>query len=270
MTKPIRALTIALVIAPALTACGGTAAGQAPSTPAPAATRAVTQVVTHVVTRDAKLIGSAVGGVRVTIADAATGRVLAQGLHEGSTGDTRRIVTEPRRRGESIFATEGAARWTASLALGAPMLVDITAEGPLAYPDQMARASKRVLLVPGRHVEGDGIVLEMHGYIIDLLAPDSAAAPRAGAPLPLRARVRLLCSCPTQPGGLWEVEEVAARLWRGGVAVGEARLAYAGAESTYAGELAAPTAGDYELELVAASPGTATFGRVTRAVRIAP
>lgn len=266
LTTAVRRI-LGLALLPLIGAC----ATRVPGGPAPAPGAVATRVVTHVVTHDAKLIGTAVGGIRVTIRDAATGRLLAEGLHQGSTGDTRRIVTEPRRRGETVFETPGAARWATEIALDAPAMVDVTAEGPLGYRDQMVRTSKRLLLVPGQHVEGDGLVLEMHGYLIDLLAPDSAARPRAGAPIPIRARVRLLCSCPTQPGGTWEVGAVRARLLRQGVAVAvvEAPLSYAGTESTYAGALPATAAGDYELEILAASPRSATFGRVRRALHVA-
>lgn len=259
---------LAFTASTAIAACATGAVPGAPAAASPAASAATTptRIVTHVVTHDAKLIGSAVGGVRITVRDAATGDLLAEGLHEGSTGDTRRIVTEPRRRGESVFETPGAGRWATTLALTGPTMVDVAAEGPLGYPDQMVRATKRLLLVPGQHVEGDGIVLEMHGYLIDVQSPDTATAARGGSPLPVRARVRLLCSCPTQPGGMWEVEAVRARLKQQGRIVAETPLAYAGTESTYEGTLPAAPAGAYELEIIAASPRTATFGRVERRV----
>lgn len=257
----------ALALPLALAACASRGASSPLVAPVPQVEP--TRVVTHVVTHDAKLIGTAVGGVRVTVRDAASGQLLAQGIQEGGTGDTPRIMTEPRRRGVPVFETPGAARWVAELPLDTPTVVDVTAEGPLAYPDQLARASKRLLLVPGGHVEGDGIVLELHGYVIDLLAPtDSGGAPRAGEPIPVRTRVRLLCSCPTQPGGLWEVEEVTAYLVQGGTTVARVPLAYAGEASTYAGVLPPAPAGEYTVEVRAASPGAATFGRVRRELRL--
>jgi hypothetical protein len=78
----------------------------------------------------------------------------------------------------------------------------------------------------------------------------------------------MLCSCPTQPGGVWEVREVRARLVRGGTTVAEVPLAYAGQESTYAGTRPAAAAGEYTLEIVAASADAATFGRVRRVLRL--
>jgi hypothetical protein len=224
--------------------------------------------VTHVVTHDAKLIGSAVGGVRVTIRDAVTGRVLAEGVQVGATGDTKRIMQEPRRRGETLFATADGAGYETSTVLAEPTMVDISAEGPLGYPDQMARASKRILLLPGRDIAGDGIVLELHGYLVDILSPDTTRTFPASSALPVRARVRMLCSCPTQPGSLWEVHDITARLVRDGAVIREALLAYAGKESEYRGELAQVDPGEYMLEIIAAAPSSATFGIVRRRVTV--
>jgi len=242
------------------------------STPAPRTTDVTTpratRVVTHVVTHDAKLIGTTVGGVRVTIRDVATDRVLAEGRHDGGTGDTKRIMQDPRKRGDTLFSAADGARYEATIAIATPTLVDISAEGPLGYPDQLARASKRLLLFPGRDVGGDGIVLELHGFVIDLMGPDTTQALPASAALKVRARVRMLCSCPTQPGGMWEVRDVVARLIRDKVVVREATLTYGGEPSIYTGELSPVEPGVYQLEVLAANPAAATFGVVRRRVTI--
>jgi hypothetical protein len=223
-------------------------------------------VVVHVVTHDAKLIGSAVGGVRVSVREAATGRELASALHLGPTGDTKRIMQDPRTRGDSLFAGREGARVEATLPLAVPTVVDIIAEGPVDYPDQLVSTTKRLLLVPGRDVTGDGIVLEMHGYVLDVLAPDTTAAVASGSQV--RARVRMLCSCPTEPTGLWRVEELTARLWQGNAIVGSVPLTYAGETSTYRAALPRVPAGRYTLEIVAASPKSATFGAVRRTLTV--
>lgn len=228
-----------------------------------------TRLMTHVVTHDAKLIGTTVGGVRVTIRDVATDRILAEGLHNGGTGDTKRIMQDTRKRGDTVFTAADGARFETTLSIATPTLVDVIAEGPLGYPDQLMRASKRLLLFPGRHVQGDGIVLELHGYVVDLLGPDTTQALPSSSPLKIRARVRMLCSCPTQPGGMWEVRDVVARLVRENKIVGETTLTYAGETSVYTGELPAVAAGVYQLEILAANPAAATFGMVRRRVTIA-
>ena len=257
-----------LIVPASLTLLAGCASAPAART-TDLTTPRPTRVVTHVVTHDAKLIGTAVGGVRVTIRDAATDRILAEGRHDGGTGDTKRIMQDPRKRGDTIFTAADGARYEASVAIAIPTMVEITAEGPLGYPDQLTRASKQLLLLPGRDVGGDGIVLELHGFVIDLMGPDTTQALPASAALKVRARVRMLCSCPTQPGGLWEVRDVVARLVRDNAVVGETTLTYAGESSMYTGELARVTAGVYQLEVIAANPATATFGMVRRRVTIA-
>lgn len=226
-----------------------------------------TRVVVHVVTHDAKLIGTAVGGVRVSIREAATGRELMSGLQLGPTGDTPRIMQQPRVRGDSLFAGRAGARFEATLPLSVPTYVDVSAEGPLDYPDQMVSASKRMLLVPGQDITGDGVVLELHGYLLDVLAPDTASAGlESGSEV--RVRVRMLCSCPTEPGGMWEVERVTARLWKGGAVAGEVVLGYAGETSLYTARLPRVASGEYVLEVVAGSAKSATFGVVRRGVTI--
>ena len=53
------------------------------------------------------------------------------------------------------------------------------------------RASKTLLLVPGQHLLGEGVLLEIHGFIVDLLAPVAGAEVRAGQPLPVRVKVTM-------------------------------------------------------------------------------
>ena len=54
-----------------------------------------TPVTVRVLSHDAKFVGSSVGGALVTLTEADSGRVLAQGVTEGETGDTDLIVRTP-------------------------------------------------------------------------------------------------------------------------------------------------------------------------------
>jgi len=250
-----------------LAGCAGSRTGVS-SAPVSATAVVPTRLIVHVPTHDAKLIGTAVGGVRITVRDVNDDRVLATGLHEGSTGDTRRLMETPRVRGERLFTTGDGARFETTVPLSAATLVEVTAEGPLGYPDQMARTSKRLTLVPGRHLTGDGLVLELHGYVIDLLTPDSTLVVPADARPTVRARVRMLCSCPTGPDALWQVNDVRARLIRDGLVVHDVVLPYAGVTSEYSAQLPAVPTGQYTLEVIAASPDIATFGVMRRVLTV--
>ena len=150
-----------------------------------------TKVMVRAVSRDAKIIGTAVGAAKITIRDLSTGTVLAQGIQEGGTGDTQRIMLEPRKRGQTVYDTEGAAGFVATLMLGQPTVVEITAEGPLGTPQSTQRASKTLLLIPGEHILGEGVLLEIHGFTVALVEPTAETRIVSGRPLEVRATVRM-------------------------------------------------------------------------------
>jgi hypothetical protein len=150
-----------------------------------------TKVMVHVLARDAKLLGTHVGGARVTLREAATGKVLAKGVQQGESGDTKRIMVEPHRRGAALYDTPDAAGFLATVTLDHPTVVEISAEGPLGHSQATQRASKTLLLVPGEDVLGDGVVLEIHGFILEFLQPAEGMRVKAGDSIPVRAKMTM-------------------------------------------------------------------------------
>lgn len=249
----------------ALVALAGILVWAAAAAPLSAQAEAVpTRLVVRVLAHDAKLVGTGVGGARVSVRDAATGAVLAEGVQEGGTGSTDAIVRTPRARGATVFDTEGAAGWSTELALTKPTLVEVRAEGPLGTPDDLRRASKTLLLIPGVDLVGEGVVLELNGFTVEV----EEAVPGDGE-VAVRARVTMLCGCPTEPGGLWDADriQVTAQLLRDGAVVTEAPLAFAGETSIYEGRVAAGS-GSWELRVVAVEPERANTGMAARTVRV--
>lgn len=231
----------------------------------PVPTRLRVRAVAH----DAKVIGSGVGGARITVRDAATGEVLARGIQRGGTGDTERIMRDPVERGEEIYDTPEAAGYTAILMLHAPTRVEVTAEGPLAAPPASREVTTKTLwMLPGRDVLGQGLVLELHGFFVEILAPREGTA--STGDLRVRARVRMMCGCPTEPDGLWDASryEILARLLRDGVPVREVPLRFAGETSLYEGALPVDESGSYLVEVLVADTARANLGRAVRSVRI--
>ena len=263
-------------------ALSGQQAGDGAARRDPAMPAVATRVVVHVVAHDAKVIGSHVGGVRVTVLDATSGDTLAAGLQSGGTGDTKLIMRDARVRGRPVFGAPGTASFSASLDLSGPTRVRIVAEGPLAIPDALQRASTTLVLFPGEDVTGDGVVLELYGLAVTPELPGAASgdASRAaaaarvptmsGPTVTVRASVTMLCGCPITPGGLWDANgvHVRARLVRGGKVVAEAPLAYAGRASTFEGRVSAPGPGDYRLVVLASEPARSNFGRAERSIRV--
>lgn len=231
---------------------------------------ATTRIAVHVVSQDAKLIGSGVGGAWVTVTDTATGEILAQGAHEGSTGDTRKIMRlDPQERDTVLFDTEGAAAFMAEFDIDEPTIVRISAAGPLGNRDATMRASTEMLLTPGAEIGGDGVVLTLHGLNIGILA---ATVKDAASPVEVLVNVGMMCGCPLTPGGLWDADtvDVTARLLRDGEVVATGALDYAGEASRYSGAVTPPGPGAYTLEVIGEQPSKANFGRARRALAVGP
>lgn len=230
-----------------------------------AQTAVPTTVTVRVVSNDAKLIGTGVGGARITIRDDETGQILARGLHEGSTGDTERIMA-PRERGSEVFATEGAAGFETVLRLTGPRRVEIEALGPLGTPHARQRATRTVLLVPGEDLTGDGVVLTLYGFTVEVMEPSGGRLSLSpGERFPLRARVTMLCGCPTEPGGRWDSDRISVRAqWVvDREVVSETALSFAGTSSEYQATLQAPDRrGPFVLRILATDAGRANAGMV--------
>ena len=230
----------------------------------PALAQTPTEVVVRAVAKDAKVIGSGVGGARITIRDAATGEILAEGEQQGGTGNTDRIMRTPRDRGATVYGTEDAAAFRATLSLDDPTMVAIQAEAPLDFPHAIQRTEKTLTLVPGKHVRGEGVILELNGFIVEILEPADVSP--GGKAMDVRARVQMLCGCPTEPGGLWDSDRytiVARLLDTDGEILAETPLAFAGETSIYEGTLSAAE-GVAELVVIAADPELANFGLARR------
>jgi hypothetical protein len=231
-----------------------------------------TKVMIRAIARDAKVIGTHVGGARITVKDAATGEILAQGIQQGGTGDTDVIMKKPHTRGMTVFSAADASGYLAVLHLDKPTVVEISAEGPLGNAQATQRSSKTLLLVPGEDVLGEGILLEIHGFIVTALAPLPDAKVKAGSPFEVRATVTMACGCPTEPDGLWDANKihVVARLLRDGKVESEIPMTYAGVQNTFHADVPAPVAGPLELQVLSMDAGSANFGMMREAVAIVP
>lgn len=213
-----------------------------------------TQIAVRVIGKDSKFIGTSMGGMRIVIRDADSGAVLADGVTAGSTGDNKKLMSEDRKRGVAI-STEDAAHYTATIDIGEPRLLEISAFGPLAQRQSAARISVTHWVVPGKHITGgDGLMLELPGFVVDVLGPP-AHVKLKGVPqtVDLAANVMMMCGCPTSAGGMWNSDkyEVRALLKKDGKAVGELPLTYAGKDSQFAAKWNITEPGTYQATVYA-------------------
>jgi hypothetical protein len=231
-----------------------------------------TAVMVRAIARDAKVIGEHVGGARITVRDVSTGKILAEGMQKAGTGDTDLIMKKPRVRGATVYGTPDASGYLAVFKLDKPTVVEISAEGPLGSPQATQRASTTMLLVPGENVTGEGVLLELHGFIVKTLAPQMDAQAKTGSPFEVRATVTMMCGCPIEPGGLWDANKihVVARLVSEGKVETEVPMEYAGVVNTFKGEVPVTNPGQMELQVLAMDPENSNFGLTQQNLTIVP
>jgi hypothetical protein len=224
------------------------------------------EVLVRVVAHGAMVLGSEVGGARVTITEVATGTVLASGLQTGEAGDQNQIMRTPRMMEEPRYSSRPSGAYRVALRLSTPTLVEIAAEGPLAYPTSMRRAAKTVLLVPGHDLTNDGIVLHLYGYIVQLEDPPPGQPLIAKADVKLTASVKTLSGAPVRPHGDWDSRNV---LIYGEVRVGSRlierlQMFYSGSKGLFEAPFFVPTPAEapdgVTLRVVAADKADANMG----------
>jgi hypothetical protein len=153
-----------------------------------------TRVMVRARSKDAKFIGTSMGGALVVIRKADTGEVLASGLTSGGTGDTKRIMIEPLARGARI-TDASTAGFEAKLDLAEPTFVTVEVSGPMGQRESTAKATVQSWLIPGRHVAGDGLIVEIPGFAVHVVAPlahEAVALEGGKAQVPLVANVVMM------------------------------------------------------------------------------
>jgi hypothetical protein len=229
-----------------------------------------TDIVVRVMAKDAKFIGTAVGGAEISLRDADTGEVLAEGVTEGGTGDTPKIMTTPRSSRENISTPE-AASFATTLELDRPRRITVTAVGPVVPEGAAVAASSTQWVVPGKHITGgDAWVVELRGFSVSLVEPPPSEVKLDGTGrIALEAKVTMLCGCPIDSGGMWDADkiEVAATVQKDGTQVGLVPLSFAGEVNIFEGEIEFDEPGEYTIDLYAYDPSNGNTGVTQFTVR---
>ena len=230
-----------------------------------------TKVTVMVRAKDAKFIGTSMAGALITIRNADTGELFAKGVTTGTTGDTEKTMKRPFQRGGSL-SDEKSARFDATIDISEPTRLQISGYGPLAQRQSAGTVSVTQWIVPGKHINsGDGILLEMPGFAVAILAPPAhLQLPEEELPrkIDVRANVIMMCGCPVTPGGVWDANrlEVGALVRKNGKPDGGFPLGYAGESSQFTGSLEVKGKGVYEVTVYAYDPVNGNTGVDTTTV----
>ncbi len=188
-----------------------------------------TRLIVRVKAKDAKFIGTGIGGAFVQIKNPLTGETLAKGLTTGSSGSTPLIMSTAHQRNQRL-TDEKTAGYEAVLDITEPVLVEIVVTAPVSRKNAAITGSTQVWLIPGKHIDGEGLVIELPGYILDILQPTTHAflSLPQGKPLAVDLQVSLtmLCGCTITKGGTWDANaiEVTGILYKEGKPLKELRL----------------------------------------------
>ena len=223
-----------------------------------------TEIVVRVMAKDAKFIGTETGGAEITLRDADTGEVLVHGLTAGATGNTPKIMTSGHAR-RDVLSDETSAKFTTTIDIQRPRRILVTAVGPMILKDTAATVSSTQWVLPGKPVNGgDGWVLELPGFAVQLVEPLPGEVRLGGgqARIPLKAKITMQCGCPITPGGTWDASklQIAAMLERGTRSYPAVPLSYAGQPSTFGGEIAVAEPGQYTVDVYAYDPSNGNTG----------
>ncbi len=149
-----------------------------------------TKLVVRAKSKDAKFVGTSMGGARVTVKDSESGNVLATGITQGSTGDTGKIMIEPKTRFGTI--SDGAAKFETSIDINEPVLITIEIDAPLVTKPDMIKSSTQMWLIPGKDITGQGIIIEIPGFSVIARAPEKINMTGGKAVIPFQSRIVMI------------------------------------------------------------------------------
>jgi hypothetical protein len=223
-----------------------------------------TQLVVRAKSKDAKFIGTSMGGALVIVRDSESGEVLARGLTAGSTGSTQKIMTDPLRRGVQI-SDAAAAKFETTLDIAEPRLVTIEVRSPYSQRQSLTKNTAQVWLLPGKHITGDGVIIEVPGFVVDISSPQSPDLVRLSggkATVSVKADVTMMCGCTLTPGGMWDSDayEIAAAVKLDGAPLTTVPMKYSGKPSYFEAAVEITKSGFYEVTVFAYDPKTGNTG----------
>ena len=224
-----------------------------------------TKIVIRARAKDAKFIGTAIGSAYVIVRNNLNGQILAQGLTKGASGNTDVILKKPILRNQPITDT-ATAKFVAVVNITEPTFADIEVIAPVNRKNGTKKVTTQVWLIPGKDILGEGIVVEIPGFILDVLSPSTHEFIKLdtikNGELKFKASLVLECGCPISKGGVWNSDDITvnAIVKIEGVKKGEVPLHLTDHNNIFEGTVKIKEKGDYELDVYAYDPKTGNTG----------
>jgi len=219
-----------------------------------------TNIMIRAKAKDAKFIGSSIGGAKILVKNASTGELIAEGITSGSTGDTDRIMKQDWKRNE-MLSNEKTAGFNASLEIDKPTFITVEAYAPVNKKQAEVISSTQLWVIPEKDITGDGVVLEIPGFIVDILSPQTHERIASSESIQLKANIVMMCGCPVTQEGIWDANqyEVSAIISNENGESKEVKLTQMDKASTFKAEVSLEK-GLYEILIYAYDPVTGNTG----------
>nr|WP_315027921.1 hypothetical protein [uncultured Chryseobacterium sp.] len=223
-----------------------------------------TKVMIRAKARDAKFIGTSLGGAHIIVRNKLNQKILAEGNTIGSTGNTDLIMKTPKTRGSSMVDDQTGG-FIATIDIEEPTFVNIEVISPLNNKNAQAVVSTELWLIPGKNILGEGIILEIPGYIIDILKPRTHQYISLNSikdkPFQFQANIVMMCGCVIEKGGVWNSDEIEVKgiLKKDGKFIKNIDMSLVSA-NLFEGNHLINSPGNYELVMYAYHPKTGNTG----------
>ena len=165
-----------------------------------------TSIMVRAKAKDAKFIGTSIGGAKILVKDALTGEILDEGITSGSTGNTDKIMKQDWTRNENL-SDDKTAGFKANLDIKQPKFITVEAYAPTNKKQAEVLSSTQLWVIPGKDIKGDGLVLEIPGFVVDILSPQTHERIAESEKISLKANVVMMCGCPIEKDGIWDANQ---------------------------------------------------------------
>ena len=120
--------------------------------------------------------------------------------------------------------------------------------------------ASRLWLLPGKNITGEGIILKIPGFVVDIITPQTHQS-YSSSEIKIQANIVMMCGCPITQGGLWDANqyEVTAILKSENIDTKTIKMEQEGGSSNFTGS-ANLEKGSYKLIIQAFDPLTGNTG----------
>lgn len=233
-----------------------------------------TNINISVKAKDALFIGEAVGGAYVIVRDKRDGDILVEGRTTGGSGDAVKIMKDAGSR-DAVITNESSAHFSFSLDLYEPTPVSIEVSGPYGQMQSLAKASTDYLIIPGKdYTKGNGIILELPGFIVDVMNPAANRTAKFSpeGTLPLQVNVTKLSGAHINAATPWPPEryEIEASIYRGDLFLTHIKLEKTEQPGIFGTNMKFQEPGTYRVVVTAFDPVTMEAGMDSTIITLEP